>query len=60
MGYAAIRVRYFRMRFHTYQDKYEQIYKEYKVIKAELDKVKNVKPDGWFRDESLNENKVEE
>ena len=51
MGYAAVRVRWFRMRFHNYQDKYEQLYKDYKVIKAELDTIKKIKPDGgWFRD----------
>lgn len=54
MGYAAIRVRWFRTRFHTYQNKYEQVYREYKTIKAELDALKKIKPDGrkggWFRD----------
>jgi hypothetical protein len=59
MGYAALRVRYFRMQYHRYYDKYEQVYKDYKVIKAELDKIKKIVPDGgrkrWFDDEQVGE-----
>lgn len=55
MGYAALRVRYFRFQYNRYYEKYAEVYTDYKKIKAELDTIKKtVKPDGgWFRDEGM-------
>ena len=64
LGFAFLRVRYFRHQYNKYYDKYSEVYTEYKEIKAELDSLKKkVVPDGgrggWFRDEPISEDNNE-